>query len=176
MVERRKYLGPVVRLYSFTGNRHSTLVTLEIVFIVFTEIPRQRPVKRGRPCLADSYWPVRKPSLVRQCLECAQCLCPMRSISEKSRRHGYLQLFLHRLPMSKTWIYWSTSQTRDLVRKALASAKFGLHQREIYDQIHTMYPKLEQPLRPPASKAKIVGEPPNKEHPVRSRRSVAPRQ
>lgn len=73
--------------------------------------------------------------------------------------------------MSKTWVYWSTNQARDLVRKVLQShSDAGLHRREIYERIHELYPDQKHDLVPHQHHGK--NPPPRPMHPIRSQRRV----
>lgn len=86
----------------------------------------------------------------------------------------------------KTLIYWSTNQTRLMVRKVLEPhPDFGLHQQDIYEAIHKEFPDAKQPLLPKAQMpaangirnrrgkfAELVPEPPNMDHPIRSMKYV----
>lgn len=81
----------------------------------------------------------------------------------------------------KTYIYWSTKQCRDIVRKVLEPHPHtGLHQRTIFDEIHRQFPDLKNDTTIIPKRAmtdatnSVVGVPPHPEHPLRSRRYVYP--
>lgn len=90
------------------------------------------------------------------------------------------------LHMLKTWVRYSTSESRSIVRAVLSShgkGNIGVPTQEIYDLAIKQFPDAKTPTPPEkfyppnarGRRGKIpmpVPEPPNRDHPIRSMRQV----
>jgi hypothetical protein len=90
------------------------------------------------------------------------------------------------LHMLKTWIRYSTSESRSIVRAVLSShgkGNIGVPTQEIYDLAIKQFPDAKTPtppekFYPPNARGRggkipmPVPEPPNRDHPIRSMRQV----